>query len=301
AGNVDQAIKVHRDLTARSSLEPGQRLQILRALVQDYEARQKYEMALTIVQQILNQKKEDLWAREKQLQLYEEMEDWEKAAEAYKKLAKMKGGVKKSRLALYKVETGKKYAKQGDEKQARVCFREAIKMDRQCSAAYLELCDSYLRENRPEDAVNVLEKFMESSPDKAALAFSRVKEVLFSIGEFGEIENIYSQVIYRSPENWQAYLALAEIKEKKGEIEEAIEWCQRILQKNPDYAPARAHLVRYYHRSGHDQLAVEQALALLNTPSNSTTVYQCRHCGHQETEPFWHCSQCQKWETVPGI
>ncbi len=300
-GHIDQAIKVHRDLTARNSLTPVQRLEIYRALVQDYEAKGRYEQALQVLRQILELKRDDLWAREKELQLYEAMGDWEKAADTYKKLAKSKNGIQKSRLALYKVEQGKKIAAKGDEKQARTLFREAIKMDAKCAAAYLALSDSYLRENRTEEAIGILEKFMASAPEKAALAFSRVKELLFSIGEFGSIETVYQQVIKRSPENWQAYLALAEIKAKKGDLDEAIQLCQQILQRNPDYTPAREHLIRFYHRNGKDDLAVEQALAIINVAGNSLPQYTCNQCGYSASEPFWHCPKCRKWETVEGI
>ncbi len=300
-GHVEQAAKVHRDLTARSDLTSVQRLQIYRALVLDYEALGRHEAALKIVEQILAMKKDDLWAREKELQLLEASGQWERAADAYKKLAKLKNNFRKSRMALYKVERGKAAARAGQEKESRVYFREAIKIDPHCAAAYMELCDSYIREQRLEEAVKVMEKFLAAAPEKAALAFPRIKELLFKIGEFGEIENVYSEVIRRSPDNWQTHLALAEILEKKGEIEQAIKLCQQVLQKNPDYRPARRHLIRYFHRSGKDHLAVEQALALINLEEEASEKYRCSKCGHQADEPFWHCPQCGQWETVPGV
>lgn len=296
-GNHDQAIKVHRDLTARLNLDPVQHVQILRALVLDYAAKKSYEQALGVIQQIFALKKDDLWAREKELQLYEELGDWNRAAESYKRLSKIKDGVQKSRLALYRVEMGKKLARAGNERDARATFREAMKLDPRCAAAYLEMSESYIREQRPQDALNTLKKFLQAAPEKAALAFESIKELLFTIGEFGEIENVYNQVIARSPENWRAYLALAEIKDKKGELDEAISLCQTILQRNPDYTPARECLVRYYHRSEKTNLAIEQALALINSRQTGGT-FACEACGHEQEKPFWYCPSCHRWETV---
>ena len=150
-------------------------------------------------------------------------------------------------------------------KEAREAFRQAIKTDQSYYPAYHELSENYIQENRPADALEVLKKFAQTNPDEAAKAFSQIKELLFTIGEFGEIENVYNQVIADSPENWDAYLALAEIKEKKGELEGAIELCKQILHKNPDVQKAREYLVRFYHRQGNDRLAVEQALAIFNS------------------------------------
>ncbi len=264
-GQVEQAIKVHKSLTARTNLRPSQRLQILRSLVDDYEARKNFKLALETVQQVLQIKKDDLQAREKELEIYEAMGDWGKAASVYKIVARLKGTEDKSRLAQYRVEIGKQHKAEGNEKDARSAFREAIKIYPKCVDAHLELCESYIRNDRQRDALDTIKKFVEAAPDSASRSFNRIKELLFEIGEFGEIENIYNQVISKSPENWQAYLALAELHEKKGEIEQAIDVCQRVLQRNPDYIPAREHLVRYYHRDGQDLLAVEQALAMINS------------------------------------
>lgn len=264
-GQTDQAIKVHRDLTARTSLSLAQQLLILRSLEADFEAKEAYDSALKVIEKIYELKKDDLWAREKELHLYEAKEDWEKAEAVFRKLAKQKITSDNAKLASYRVEVGRQCMKALKAKEAREAFRQAIKVDENYFPAYSELSENYLQENRPEDALETLKKFVQANPDDAAKAFARIRELLFSIGEFGEIENVYTQVISNSPENWAAYLALAEIKEKKGDTESAINLCQQILQKNPDFKKAREYLVRYFHRQGNDELAVEQALALFNT------------------------------------
>lgn len=264
SGYVDQAIKIHRDLTARTSLEVSEQLLILRSLEADFEAKQSYDAALKVLERIYALKKDDLWAREKELHLYELMQDWKRAEETYRKLTKNKKNIDRSRIANYRLEMGKQHEAAGKMRDAREAYRAAMKAAPFFFPGYQHLCDNYIREDRPSDALTVLKNFMQTNPDQAAKAFSRTRELLFKIGEFGEIENIYQQVIDNSPENWEAYLALAEVKEKKGELQKSIELCQHILQRNPDYSKAREYLVRYYHRRGNDKLAVEQALALIN-------------------------------------
>ncbi|MFQ5628331.1 MAG: tetratricopeptide repeat protein, partial [bacterium] len=255
SGQVDQAIKVHRDLTARTSLGLAQQLLILRSLEADFEVKEAYDSALKVIEKIYELKKDDLWAREKELQIHESKKDWEKAEAVYRKLAKQKNKSDDAKVASYRVEVGRQCMKMQKAKEAREAFRQAIKIDESYFPAYSELSENYLQENRPDDAVDVLKKFVQANPDDAAKAFARIRELLFTIGEFGEIENVYNQVISNSPENWNAYIALADIKEKKGETEKAIELCQQILQKNPDFTRAREYLVRYYHRQGNDGLA----------------------------------------------
>ena len=263
-GKVDQAIKVHRDLTARTSLSLADQLLILRSLEADFEQKQAYDSALKVLEKIYELKKDDIWAREKELQIHEARHDWEKAEVVYRKLSKQKNKPDSKKLAYYRVEIGRQCMKNGKSKEAREAFRQAMKVDSSFYPAYMELSENYINEDRPNDALEILKKFAQANPDEAATAFDKIKELLFTIGEFGEIENVYSQVIASSPENWEAYLALAEIREKKGEMDGAINLCQQILQKNPDSKKAREHLVRFYHRQGNDRLAVEQALAIFN-------------------------------------
>jgi len=267
AGHVDQAIKVHRDLTARTNLDISSQLLILRSLETDFEKKGSYPSALKVIERIYSFKKGDLWAQERELLIYEKMKNWKKAEEVYRRVAKQKNKIDNERLASYCLERGRVLRSQEKAKDARDAFREAIKIDKSYFPAYAELSDAYQSEKREPDALETLKRFVRDNPDAAAHAFERIKELLFRIGEFGEIENVYLQVIEGSPENWDAYLALAQVKDKKGEIDDAIDLCKQVLQKNPDYAKAREFLVRYYHRCGKDDLAVEQALAIINADS----------------------------------
>ncbi len=263
-GKISQGIKIHRDLTARTTLTDVQRMQVFRSLVADYENSNRPDLALKMINKIWEIKQDDLWAKEKQLQIFERLEQWEDAASAYKSLSKIKGSSDESKLASYRIKQGQKYAAENKGKDARLAFREAIKIDARATEAYIGLSDSYIQENRPQDALNALKKLTENASDKASCAFQQIKDLLYQIGEFGEIENIYNQVIAKSPENWEAYMQLAKLKVKKGHLDQAIEICQNVLQLNPDYKPAREQLIRYYHRDGKALLAVEQALALID-------------------------------------
>lgn len=264
AGHHERASKVHRDLLVRSNLTDHQQIQILRSLAKDYEAAGKNEMALNAVQKILAINRNDLWARELEMQLYERLQDWNKAYEACESLGKARGEKQNGRLAYYLIQEGVKLADQKNEKAGRVKFREALKIDPQSPEAYINLADSYMREERPEDALETLKKFIEKNPGKSSLAFSRIKDILFNIGEFGEIENIYNSIIEEFPDNKEAHLALAEIYEKKGEMNRAIQLCLDVLEKDSHYAPARRMLVAYYHKKGDDRRAIDHALKYMN-------------------------------------
>lgn len=297
-GNLEKAIKIHRDLTVRYSLTNTQRIDVLRSLVKDYQVSGQYDQALAVIQQILSLNHNDLRARQMELALHERRRDWDKAIAAFEKLNRIRGELQNGRVALYRVQKGLQLTQTGREKDARASFREALKIDPQCTPAYLYLTDSYLREERLDDAFETLQKFLKQVPQHAPLAFERLKEILFHIGEFGKIESIYNHFIEEHPDQKEAYLALAEIHEKKGELNRAIQLCQTVLENDPHDKPARRRLVVYFHKKGDTRRAIEQALQLITEDMAERNVFRCTQCGHESSEPFWLCPSCSKWETA---
>jgi lipopolysaccharide biosynthesis regulator YciM len=264
AGNIDRAAKVHRDLLVRTSLTKQQQLQVLRSLAKDYDVAGRHELALTAVQKILEINRGDLWALDLEMQLFERLKQWSKAYEACEALSKARGENQNGRLAHFLIQEGLQLAEEDSNKASRVKFREALKLDPLSPQAYTSLADSYVHEERAEDALETLKQFIEKNPTKASLVFPRIKDVLFTIGEFGEIENIYNSIIEEYPENKDAHLALAELYEKKGELNRAIQLCLDVLEKDAKYKSARRMLVAYYHKKGDDRRAVDHALKYMS-------------------------------------
>ncbi len=296
-GQVERAINVHKYLTVRSGLTPKQREEIMRSLAKDYDDAREFDKGLEVLDKVLEENRHLFWAQEMKLRFYEKKEEWDNAFQTYKELRKSRGESKNGRLALYKVQEGLQLIDSGKEREARTRFKDAIKIDPNSPPGYIYLADSYRRENRNSDALQVLKEFMERVPAQSYLAFDRIKDLLFEGGVFGEIENVYLEIIDVQPNNLMARLALADIYEKKGELEKAIDTCLDVLEKEPVNELAKKHLVRLYHKSGDDEKSVSQALDLIDESLKHKAMFKCKECGYKSNEPFWRCPKCQEWET----
>ncbi|RMF58738.1 MAG: tetratricopeptide repeat protein, partial [Calditrichaeota bacterium] len=255
-GQVDRAINVHKYLTVRPSLTPKQRVEILRSLALDYEKAEEFDKALSVLEKLLEQDRSNSWAYEMRFRLYEKKGEWNRAFTAYKELKRMNGEFKPSRLALYKVQEGLQFSEKGAEKEAQQCFREALKIAPESPPAYIHLADSYKREGRKDEALKVLKQFVEKVPSQSFLAFQRIKDLLYEGGVYGEIENLYLDIIESQPDNLAARLALAENYEKKGDLQKAIRVCKDVLERDPGNKAAKKYLVRLYHVGGQDAEAL---------------------------------------------
>lgn len=296
-GEVERATKIHRGLLVRNALKTLERIEILKSLVQDYDAAKEYDKAIDTCRDLLELTKNELWVQEVQLKLFEKKEDWEKAFETRKRLLHRQGKNNDGILALYKVETGLKLTKESKEHDGRVKFREAIKVDKSCASAYLSLSDSYIRENRLADALSVLKRFIKYVPNLSYLSFDRIKEILFQEGNFGEVESIFNSLLETNPEIDSIRFALADIYARKGNLTKAIELCKDELDRKPDSKLARQYLVQYYAKRNDQKNALNLALELIDDYLNEERQFTCHYCGHTANQPYWHCPQCYEWNS----
>ncbi|NOZ61099.1 MAG: tetratricopeptide repeat protein [Calditrichaeota bacterium] len=297
-GFYDRAVKIHRGLLIRPSLNVGQRIDILKSLIADYKEAKRFDRALVFADQLAESARNERWAQDLRLKIQEAAGDWDHAFETRKALYKSKDAENKKILALYKVEAGRELASQGKEHEARLKFREAIKLDGGCPPAYLYLSDSYARENRFNDALTELKRFIEQAPDKAYLAFQRFRDVLFHIGNFGEVESIFRKLLEKDPNNEPVRFALADIYERKGELQRAIALCQNCLEKNANSMQAKRYLAKFLPRIGKTDEALKYALELADDLfEQKEKFYACKNCGHVSEEPLWRCPNCLEWDT----
>jgi lipopolysaccharide biosynthesis regulator YciM len=297
-GSADRAIKIHRGLIVRHNLTSGQKIDILESLIKDYEAAERYDRAIPVCEKLLEMTNDDVWVLEIMLKLHEGSRDWEKAFETLKKIQKARGKKDNALLALYKVESGLKCIEEGRERDGRIKFREAIKLDKKCPPAYLYLSDSYIRENRYEDALTELEKFSSQAPQLSYLGFNRIKDILFHKGSFGEVENIFESLLQNNPEIESIRFSLADVYERKGELRRAINLCNDALERNPESQQAKRYLAKFLAQTGKSDEALRYALDLIESlMEEKDAQLSCKKCGFVSNEPKWRCPQCHEWNS----
>ncbi len=298
SGAPDKALKIHRDLAVRPVLPDDQRIGVMKALAQDYQALRQWQQALSACENILSTDRRNQWALDMQLSLYEEMEDWQAAHDIIRKNNRYSKQEKSPRLAAYKVEQGLQNIRAKREHDGRVCFREAIKEDPACIPGFLELADSYIREERSKDALEVLDDFIKRNPRFADLAFARLKQVLYDLGQFAVMEQIYLELEKDHPAVVAGLLGLADIYEKKGELNRAIETCNRALAIDPNRLDAKLMLVRLQSKMGREEAAADMASELANAMLATSNRFICQECRHETVDYFWRCPSCKAWNSA---
>ncbi|MCB1059792.1 MAG: tetratricopeptide repeat protein [Calditrichaeota bacterium] len=294
SGDLDRATKIHRALTLRGDLVDRQKLDIYRALSEDYLKNGDYNRALESVNQMLGISKKDAWALQQKSEILAGQGQWQAAYESAEKLNGLTTATSGRRLALLKTLEGERLCNAGKERDGRVQFRQAIKHDATLVAPYLYWGDSYVREHRVEDAVKIWRRLIDVNPAQSYVAFERLETHLFDLGRFSEIEQIYREVIHSYPQNVHAYAALSRFLRKKGDAGGAITTLRDGLEHNPESLWLRRRLIRMYHDVHDVDGVLNMSRDVLSRVMKENYEYSCSNCGNVSHEPLWVCPKCNK-------
>ncbi|MBU0507388.1 tetratricopeptide repeat protein [bacterium] len=296
-GDVPRAIKIHKSLTFRSDFTLAQKIAVYRNLAEDYLKAADVPAALEAIERVLSFAKKDRWALEKKLQLLVSQKDWDHAYDTAEKLAALGGDVSQRFLAALKVQEGLRFCENKKERDGRIRFREAIKHDSTMIAPYLYWGDSYIRENRTEDAVRIWRRLLNVNPAQSHLVFERLESRLFDLGRFSEIEQIYRALIRSYPQNVHAYAALARFLDKRGDRADAVAVLHDGVHQNPDSLWLRRLLIQLYGEVRDMDRVLQIAREILARVMKEQYEFTCSSCGNVSTEPLWLCPRCNKLDT----
>ena len=292
-GRFERAERIHSELLMRPELAPEIRKKVKLALIRDYIAQKKFVKAEVLLQEAMKTSK-SLWLLEELLKIHENTKEWEKAIEIKAEIDKWKGAPDNPLMALYYLESARTLMA-SDGHAARLLFKEAIKRNPGMPWPYILIADTYFKENRAEDALDFWAKLFDEQASKAYLIFDKIEKYFYESGAYGEVGRIYRELTEREPENIDALLALSGYLFKRGDREEALSYCRKALEINPNSREAYAELLsQTMDRSGCDEeikALVHEMLKMF--PARKR--FKCRVCMHRTEIPHWRCNACGAW------
>jgi lipopolysaccharide biosynthesis regulator YciM len=246
----DRALQVHKDLTLRSDLTRQEKIEILYQLASDYIALSELKTAEEALTELISIDSGNHWAYSQLLKIREKTKNWDLAYETAVELLKLESNKSKKPLARYKFFKGDELYKKREYHKARIFYKEAVGLDPTYVPAYLAIGDSYYEEKRLEDAVNFWNKLISTVPEQAHQVIERLKKTLFELGRFGDIMEICQNILNYSPKNVEARRTLAEFYAKKGDVDQAREYFEQIIDDFPEDYTSILELTRLYLEKG---------------------------------------------------
>jgi len=291
-GQVEKAVQVHQSLTVRTGLPSATQEAVLESLARDFLKLEKEHKALPVLEDLVVLSSRNRYGLEALSRLYEADKKYTEASKLQARLFELDGGRDKSGLALRYAYLGKLALSKGDQAAARELLELGRAMDPGSVPANLYLGDLNYAAGSTKEAIACWQRVLEASEEWAWLTFERLEEAYYEEGSFDAMAQTYEDFLAKHPKQARVRVALAKIKLKKGQVEEALEQARLALEENPDLPEARAVQVESLARSGGPEIAFSDALALVEDLLEKGRRFQCRQCGRIAEDLEWRCLKC---------
>ncbi len=267
SGKPTKALKIHKSLLFRKKLTSYELIELHKNLALNYYELNNSIKSIEESKIILDIEKDNEWAINHLISLYKKNNNWKEATEYLKLYFNKSGKVNNHKLALFKIQDARVKISNGDFDEAREILDKALNIDDQIGLVYYFIGKTYSEESSLEydkaislekDGLNsivdqdkyskyidsakkILSKaipmwvhFLEINPKQSWLVLHLLKDALFAIDRYSEVETILLKIIDRYPENTEVLASLADYYSNKGDFDKALEIIEKALIKNKD-------------------------------------------------------------------
>lgn len=288
-GDIDRALRIHESLLLRRNLKPEEEYKIYLSLVDDYLKIGRRVKAIPLLEEIVRQKKNDYYNRERLLNLYIETATWEKAERLLREIPR----TETKRVALLYARFGLVQGKQ-NPKIGLLYLRKALDINPRCVPAYVYLGDLLFAQGDIGSAISTWNKLLDFAPDKNHLIRDRLERAYYESGRYDEILTFYRKLLNRIPQDYGLVLTIVRIYVKKEEITNALNLLEKYANTTePQILITLAALNLRKGNPENAQKYLEQILTL------SSPVIKCPGCGIPLDQYELYCVRCQTW--VNGV
>ncbi|HHS50935.1 MAG TPA: tetratricopeptide repeat protein [candidate division Zixibacteria bacterium] len=286
-----KALQIHHSVADRKTLTKAERVRVSKSLAVDYAQMGDHEMSADILERTLKDSK-DPWIKDFLLEELEKLGRWE---EAFDLLSSSKNAVaNKPQLALYKVMMGNSAAESEKYHNARVLFKDAIRLDNECPSAFMRIGDAYYAEGRLTEAVEWWKKFCEKFPKIGWTCFERLERAYYDLSDYGSMITFYGELLAAHEDDFHARGALSRLFERMGRLNDAI-----ATLKASENLPIELELSLLGLLKRRDDIGGDAGELIAKITSRSGTKYSftCKECGCITGEPAWYCWDCGAWNS----
>jgi len=259
-GKPEKALKVHRSLLIRKDLTTYENIELLKNIALDYKHLKKVDDSIAQCLKILKIEKKNEWALLLLIELYKSINDWNSSQKYLEIYQKITGNLDSRILGLYLIKQGQIEFDKKDFVKARSLFEEGLNMYNDLGISYKLIGDTYSEESEIEyqkskdensdeyvdkakellsKALPMWVKYAQSKPAFSSSVIYLIKDSLFALDRYSELEHILKDLVERDSANISALVTLADYYSLQGENEKSISLLDSLKDKEKESVLAR--------------------------------------------------------------
>jgi len=299
-GEVDRAIRIHRNLVDREDIEQCVRMQALVALGEDYLKAGVLDRAEQVFKQVtqLDASRQEAWLN--LLDIYQQEKEWSLVIEVGKKIAKLTAKEMKIPIAQAHCEIAQWRFARGEVEAAQYALTQALSANRGCVRANLLLAEYHIQQNAPEIAVRVLKRVKEQNASFLSEILPLWQRCCQSNASISGLLEYLIDNIQACPQLPIYMFFLENASELAGQSVLADKLLHHIYQV-PSVAGLSLSLTLQLPKSADGKAFMHIMESYLDQLVRNHHTYQCIQCGFASSRIHWLCPGCRQWETVKPV
>lgn len=295
-GDIERAIKIHQSLTVRPTLKKEEEKKVYLSLVQDYLQSNRPNKAISFLREILKIDKNDKTARNLLLKVYEDLQNYQDCIAICEEYGS--GSIDNQRIAYYYSALGNARLSESTEeqsermKEATNMFKKALKFKPDSVSALYASAEFYKNYGELKKAKEYYLKLLGFHPDYAFLIIPELEKTAYETGTFEQIIPLYEKIFKQNPKNFSVGFALANLYEKKNEIDQAREIYRKVSELHPEAFLPRIHIMKLSADTKSIKKEIIEVEKIL-TQNN----FVCLKCGNKIKKFIFLCPNCRSIES----
>lgn len=290
-GQLEKAIKIHKDLLKRSGLTQDEKILALDALGTDYRVAGLLDRALQTFKDALAFNPKDTYALAQLVKLSEDRNEWDKAYEYAKELFKRSKLVDSKVLSYQLVKKGETLEKEDKKFKAYISYKKAIKILPENTIAYLNIIKLYLKEGKLDKARTTYEKVIEKYPQKFHYFVNHIKE-LYPANYIEKLREIALLRHYKRA----LFIYLEEI-EKEGKIGDFKEAIDTLVKFYPRSRNLHKKIFKLISEGKLESNFLKEISFSLSNAKETLDPFVCIYCGYKTMDILLRCPNCKEWNS----
>jgi lipopolysaccharide biosynthesis regulator YciM len=246
------------------------------------------------LREILKIDKKDQEALNLLLKVYEDLHSYQDCISLYEEYGNTLDNL---RLAFYYTALGSSRLSESsnDEgviKEVLNLYKKALRIKSDSVSALYALGEFYRNQGDLKRAKEYYFKLCELQPDFSFLVISELEKAAYETGTFEQVIPLYEKIFKQNPKNFAVGFSLANLYEKKNEIQSAIDIYRKICELYPDAILPRIKIMKL----SPDVKSLRKEIAEIEKILEKKK-FVCKKCGNQIEKFTFLCPNCRSIES----
>jgi len=301
-GEVDRAIRIHRNLISRPHLGQEKRGYVLCELGQDYMRAGLLDRAERIFNELVAMKLHRKRALKGLREIYQQEKDWPRCLEVVEQLQQLTGESLSAECAQYHCELAEESLRQGKEPEVAIHLGRAQEADPDCVRATMLQARIAMGQGDSRTAARFYRRVVRQGPQFLPEVLPDLMATYRCSGSedaLGELERLYR--VCPSP---ALVMRLTDTIRKRRGDKAAIAFLVEHVAAHADLASLALLLTLHESKLTDDariRTSLQAALAVVEHLCACQPDYQCDHCGFLARRLHWQCPSCRHWGSIQPV